>query len=307
MKKETATHLTTKKARAVSVTIIPIPFGDGVGETGGAVDTPKYLLRRGFAREFARAGFSVKQCPAITTQKMSPMTLSARGAVARELKLGRKCVALGGTHTISLGTIGGALEVFGDDLGLIWVDAHGDLNTHAISLTKDMRGMVFASLLGLDKKISHALVPRKLNKKNALHIGLKDADEAEIQLIQKNSLSVVTMGDMVTHGMSYATSHVKRLVGHTKYLWVSIDVDAIEKNDAPASAMASHGGLTYREIAHLAKYIGDSGNVVGVDIAEMTPNKDVRGKTAGVCLEIASSLLGAPSNWYTRYMDTYTK
>lgn len=307
MRKNTVLHLTTKKANRVSVSIIPIPFGDGVGETGGTVDTPKYLLKHGFARELERAGFSVKKCSTITTQKMPLMVSEARTAVAHELKSGRKCIALGGTHTVSLGTIGGAIEAFGDDLGLIWIDAHGDLNTHEISLTEDMRGMVFAALLGLDKKIPRTLLPLNLKKRNVLHLGLKDADLAEIELIQKNKLDVVTMGDLLVRGMPYMLARIQNLVRRTKYVWVSLDVDAIEKDDAPASAMASHGGLTYREITHIAKYVGDSDRVVGLDIAEMTPNKDVKGKTADVCLEVASSLLGAPSNWYTRYMNTYTK
>lgn len=300
-------HLCARDVSGTRAVILPIPFNESVRYTNDTAKAPAYLEKHGLSHALASVGFVVSTHPAIHEKRVARMVSVARTIVAQALRHEQKCIALGGTHTIALGTIGGALEVLGNDLGVIWIDAHGDLNTHEVSLTGDTRGMVLAALLGIDSSPLAGLVKKKLKSKNLLHVGLKDVEVAEVNLIRKHRLNVVTAENIARVGLVDCAKRIEGLAKKVKYVWVSLDIDAIDKDDAPASPMASKGGLTYREITHIMKYIGHMCCVVGMDIVEVAPKKDIQGKTARLCIELAASVLGASHTWYTSYMRKYAK
>lgn len=300
-------HLRTQDTSGTRISIVPIPFNDKIRNTNDTRRAPVYLKKHGLVTALEHTGFSVDVHPTIVEKSHESMASIAQDVVSNVLKRGDVCMALGGTHTVALGSVGGALRAFGPDLGVIWIDAHGDLNTHDTSLTGDVRGMVLAALMGIGDASLTSLLTKKLRTKNLLHVGLKDPDQAELDLIRRRALDVVTAAHIAADGLGECARRIERLARRTKHIWISLDVDSIDEVDAPASAMASRGGLLYREITNLVKHIGNTGCVVGMDIVEMAPAKDVDGKTARLCVELAASAFGGSYNWYSQYMDAYAR
>lgn len=225
------------------------------------------------------------------------------------LNQGTKVVALGGDHSMSLGTISGASAALGGDIGVVWIDAHGDMNTHKTSKTGHVHGMPAAALMGFGHLalVNIFASGAKVKKENMLFIGLQDVDQSEIDLIRREKLQVVTIMDMLEKGFGFATKKVGELQSRVKNIWVSLDVDAIDKDAAPASYMATSGGLTYREITNLAKYIGKACNVIGMDIAEFMPSRDDEDdKTTQLIIQLIANFLGGEYSWYTKYLRQYS-
>ncbi|MBX3111857.1 MAG: arginase [Fimbriimonadaceae bacterium] len=245
-----------------------------------------------------------------------------RKTVAGSLKKGHLPVVMGGDHSLAIGTVSGALDVYGDDLAVVWIDAHMDLNTPDTTPSGNMHGMPLAALTmlapgmhyGRTEKWSNALteawseilsdvVPRPgLRRSNVAWIGLRDVDEGEVRNQQGMPGSLVlTMQDV---DRLTAPGAIKALADWTastgaKKLWISFDVDALDPVFAPGTGTAVRGGLTYREGHLLAETLHEIGfteggpfQIVGVDLVEVNPLHDNRGETARVAIEWASSLFG---------------
>ncbi len=310
----------SKSNKKISILSIPLDIGSDNSEMAVA---PKYLLKLGLKESLESAGFNVAVLPEVSASKKSfwgknktkednlpdiyKVVLDVNKIVKEEVLAKNKIVAIGGDHAIAMGTIGGASEALDGELGVIWIDAHGDMNTHETSLTGNVHGMASAAILGFgDKKLTD-LIKTKIKKENILYIGLKDLDQAEIDLIRKESLSVVTTMDILQGGFSVITEKIDALRGRVNNIWISLDVDAIDKEYAPASSMATSGSLTYREITNLLTYIGKTSEVIGIDVVEITPNKDVNEKTGQLCIELITSAFGSKYNWYSKYINSYKK
>lgn len=224
--------------------------------------------------------------------------------VAGEIRLGRKVIALGGDNSISIGSLSGASVALQGDIGVIWIDAHGDINTDETTLSGNIHGMPIASLLGLGNKKLCSIYDesQKLKPENLLFIGLKDLDQAEIDIIRNNKIKSVTMLDIAEQGLKPAFDEIKKLSSKVKNIWVCLDIDSMDEECAPGTPMATKGGLNYRESINLAKYIGKICNVAGMDITELCPAMDKDNKTAKLVVELISCYLGSESNWYTEYM-----
>lgn len=214
-------------------------------------------------------------------------------------------VALGGDHSINLGVIGGASVALEGKFGLIYIDAHGDMNTAEGSLSHNIHGMHLASLMGFGaKKLSDAYKPgTKLAKENLLHIAGCDFDQAELDLIEEEDLTCFTMLDLISSGLAPLLRLIDDLSRRVENIWVSVDLDAIDSVYAPGVGIPNHGGLTYREIAAITEYIGQKCNVIGIDMVEYNPLKDSDSKTAELGIEIIAKLLGTNYSWYTNYMS----
>ena len=297
---------------------MPIPLDIGSDNTNMST-APKYLLKLGLQNVLENNGFKVSVLPQIYTPKKSSAKMTkdqalkeilkvikdSNKAVKGEILKGNKVLSIGGDHAIAIGTIGGAAEALKGDLGLIWIDAHGDLNTHETSPSGNVHGMSSAILLGFGDKKLDGLVKNKIKKENILFIGLKDLDQPEIDRIRKNKLSAITMFDIMMHGFPLIAEKVQSLKKRVNNIWITMDLDSVEKSDAPASAMATSGGLTYREVTNLLSYIGRTTNVVGLDIVEVTPNSDINNKTGRLCIELVAEAFGTKYNWYSEYMHHY--
>ncbi len=214
---------------------------------------------------------------------------------------GEKIIALGGDHSIDLGVVSGASVALKGDLGLIYLDAHGDMNTAETTLTGNIHGMHLASLLGFGTpQLAQVYGPApKITKNHLLHIGGCDFDQAEHDLVARHRLQTYSVYDLLTRSLGPLMQLIDGLRSRVSNIWVSLDLDVIDMLYAPGAGMPNRGGLTYREIAAIADYIGQNCNVVGIDVVEYNPLQDIDRKTAELGIELIAKFLGKSYNWYT--------
>lgn len=216
-----------------------------------------------------------------------------------------KTVVIGGDHSINLGAVSGASAAHEGDLGLIYLDAHGDMNTDQTTLTGNIHGMHLASLLGFGAKelIDLHKPGQKIAKNNLLHIGGSDFDQAEIDLIKDQQLPAFTLFDLLSKNLAPLLTMIDELANRVDNIWVSLDLDVIDRIYAPGAGMPNAKGLTYREIATIAEYIGDKCNVIGIDVVEYNPLQDEQNKTAELGIELIAKFFGKEYSWYTNYLN----
>jgi len=218
--------------------------------------------------------------------------------VREALAAGALPVVLGGDHALSAGSIAGASAFFaatGGHVGVVWVDAHGDLNTPATSRSGNVHGMPLAALLGHGDKAMTGLAGRTpaVRVSDLAVVGLRDVDDAEKAHVRKWNLPTFTMRALDEHGVRKVMEEALSIATKdTAGLWVSFDMDVIDPADAPGVGTAVPGGITYRE-AHLAmEMIADTGKLVGIDVVEVNPVLDERNRTAEVARELILSAVG---------------
>lgn len=217
---------------------------------------------------------------------------------------GKRVIALGGDHSINLGVVAGASGALGGDMGLIYLDAHGDMNTPETTLTGNIHGMHLAALLGWgpNELVNVHHDGAKIARNNLVHIGGSDFDQAELDLCEREALNTFMLFDLLAHGMGPLFKMIDDLANRVSNIWVSLDLDAIDEVYAPAAGMPNKKGLSYREVATLAEYIGRTGRVVGIDVVEYNPSQDINHKTAELGTELIAKFLGHDYSFYTNYL-----
>lgn len=217
---------------------------------------------------------------------------------------GRKAIILGGDHSITLGAFSGASNAVMGDIGMVYFDAHGDMNTEGTTLTGNIHGMHLAALMGFgaEELVYVTGEGAKMDKSNLLHIGGSDFDQAELDLIKHENLDTFTLFDLLTKGMGPLIEKIDALAKRVPNIYVSLDLDCIDQIYAPGAGMPNAKGLSYREIATLAAYIGQKCNVIGVDVVEYNPLQDVQNKTAELGIELIARFLGRDYSWYANYL-----
>ncbi len=216
------------------------------------------------------------------------------GLVAGAARDGFHPVVLGGDHSVALGTLAGLHEVHGAG-GVLWIDAHGDLNSPDTSPSGNVHGMVLAAALGQagarfegDGWGLPALDPLRV----AL-IGVRALDEGERALLGKLNLKVFTMSDVDRLGVEPVLREALEQVAGPGFVHVSLDMDAIDPEVAPGVGTPVRGGLSYRE-AHLAmELIAESGLASSLDVVEVNPVLDRENETGKLAVELVASALGA--------------
>ena len=201
---------------------------------------------------------------------------------------------LGGDHSIALGSITGVTRVH-KDVGLLWIDAHGDFNTEETTPSGNIHGMVLAALAGLGN--SHLTgvggwAP-KLTMQTIVIVGARDLDQGERELLRRHHVHVFTMPDIDQHGISSVMRQALAIAGQANDgIHVSLDMDALDPAYAPGVGTPVRGGLTYRE-AHLAmELVADSGRLIAMDVVEVNPILDRENATALLAVELVTSALG---------------
>jgi arginase len=220
-------------------------------------------------------------------------------AVVNTLAEGHTPLLLGGDHSLAAGSVSGVAEYYrrqGQKIGVIWIDAHSDINTPDTSPSGNVHGMPLASLLGLGPEALtniYGFAP-KVAPENAVLVGIRDVDATERANIHRAGLtSVFTMRDIDERGMRAVMEDAIAAAGKgTAGYHISLDMDWIDPEDAPGVGTPVRGGATYRE-AHLAmEIIADHGHMLSFEIVEVNPVIDEHNRTADLAVELACSAFG---------------
>lgn len=211
------------------------------------------------------------------------------------LSAGATPVFVGGDHSFSAGTVSAAASFHhhrGERIGLLWIDAHGDMNTHETSPTGNVHGMPLAALLGMGDPRYTGLrgFQPKVLPKNTVLVGIRDIDPAEGRLIEKSGVAYYTTRDIDERGMKAVMEDaIAQATDGTVGFHVSLDMDALDPFVAPGVGTPVLGGLTYRE-AHLAlEIVADSDSMLSFDVMEINPLLDHQNQTAEVAAKLTCS------------------
>ena len=211
---------------------------------------------------------------------------------------GRIPLVLGGDHSIAVGTVSGMSEAFRrgqKTLGLIWFDAHADMNTPETSPSGNVHGMPMASILGYGPKdLTHIFdFAPKIRPENAVMVGLRDVDRAERELVKRSGMRVFTMKDIDRRGIGNVLDEALAIVMKgTDGFAATLDADFLDPIESPGVATPVRGGADYRE-AHLAmEMIADTKKMVSFEITEINPILDDKNKTAHFGTELILSAFG---------------
>ena len=234
--------------------------------------------------------------------------------VSSSLKAGRTPIVLGGDHSIAIGSISGALDKFGEDVAVLWIDAHADINVPGNSPSGNLHGMILSALVGLPseakgeknaqwKQLLTDVVPaQRLRQRRIGWLGLRDVDSGERECIRSCKESyVATMHDVDRYGLVMCLERLEGWLwasGATK-LWISFDVDSLDPILAPGTGTAVRGGLSYREGHLIAELLHEAlqredcpYSLIGMDLVETNPMFDNSNETAKMTVEWVASLFG---------------
>jgi arginase len=207
-------------------------------------------------------------------------------------------LVLGGDHSIAVGTTAGAAAHFYKEskrIGVIWLDAHGDMNTPDSSPSGNVHGMPLASIMGYGPPELTDLAGHKpmVEPHSVALVGIRDLDSKERKLVKDSGVHVFTMRDIDERGMRDVMSEALRFAtDETAGVAVSLDLDFVDPTDAPGVGTPVRGGVTYRE-AHLAlEMIADSKSMVSFELVEINPVIDLHNATALLGVELVLSGLG---------------
>lgn len=300
-----------------TVYVLGVPMDHGAGRRGVGMG-PSALRIGGLHDALAQVGCSVHDLGDI--EVAAPETLAPGDPNARYLSLiaavcdevcrtsgtvfqqGGFPLVIGGDHSLAIGSISAsaahlhsATHGAPKSLGLIWFDAHADINTPQSSPSGNIHGMPLACLLGHGPPAltDLAFAGAKLDARHCALIGVRDIDGGERALLAASGIRVFTMADIDKRSMATVMAEALAVATTgTGMLHVSFDVDVLDPQVAPGTGTTKPGGLTYRE-AHLAlELVADSGRLTSMDMVEINPTLDVHNQTAELAVELIASALG---------------
>jgi len=218
--------------------------------------------------------------------------------VARSKHQGAVPLVIGGDHSLAAGSVAACAdwlrETTGLPLGLIWLDAHGDMNTPESTTSGNVHGMPLAALLGSGpvELASIGASPSVLARHTVL-VGIRNLDEREKTLVRNSGVHVFTMKDIDRDGIAIVAERALAIAQDgTGGLHVSFDLDVCDPSIAPGVGTPVKGGLSYREAHLMMELIADAGQLLALDLVEVNPTLDVRNATAQLATELALSALG---------------
>jgi arginase len=218
--------------------------------------------------------------------------------VEKACKLGKVPLVLGGDHSAAVGTVSGvsrALRAKRQSLGLIWIDAHADMNTPETSPSGNVHGMPLACCIGQGpRELTHIYnYAPKVDPAHVALVGVREVDQIEKPHVRRSGVRAFTMRDIDERGLRAVMEEAIRIATDgTAGLHLSLDMDFCDPVDAPGVGTPVRGGATYRE-AHLAlEMICDSRHMVSMEVVEVNPVIDERNRTADLAVELIMSGLG---------------
>jgi len=298
---------------AQKIRILGVPMD--LGQSRRGVDMgPSALRVAGLQSRLKQLGYQVEDIGNISVKQpeeqhygdkrakyLNEIAETCQGlAEAVEKTLGEEMMPLilGGDHSIAAGSVAGVSSFFKKQskrIGLIWLDAHGDVNTPETSPSGNVHGMPLASVMGYGASELTGLsgFKPKVEPQNIAMVGIRNLDAKERQLVKKSGVHVFTMRDIDERGMRDVMSEALRFASDdTNGVAVSLDMDFLNPSEAPGVGTPVRGGVTYRE-AHLAlEMIADSRSLVSFELVEINPVVDLHNKTAILGVELTLSGLG---------------
>jgi len=292
------------------IDIIGVPIEYGAGKHGVRLG-PDAVREAGLVESIAKLGLNVRDRGNIAvpnSQENEPRrpgnarhveavrTTAANVADAseRSVRNGAFPVIVGGDHSLAIGALAGLARALGPQ-GLIWIDAHADLNTPATSPTGNIHGMSVAAALGelTDIFPTGEFPAPSIDAKRCAFVGLRDLDPGERKALHDRGLACFTMSDIDRRGMGAVMEQALKIAcAGPRSVHVSLDIDSLDPALAPATGTPVPGGLTYRE-AHLAmEMIAESGCANSLEVTEINPVLDEHNRTAGLAVELICSALG---------------
>jgi arginase len=216
------------------------------------------------------------------------------GLVAEVAGRGALPLVLGGDHSVALGSLVGMAKVRGAG-GVVWIDAHGDLNTPETSPSGNVHGMVLAAALGLagEQFTRHGWPMPAVEPGKLALVGVRSLDDGERELLGRLDAKVFTMSEIDRIGVEPCMREALAHAAGAAFLHVSLDMDAVDPDDAPGVGTPVRGGFSYRE-AHLAmETVAESGLLDSMDVVEVNPILDRENATGQLAVELVASALGA--------------
>ncbi|MGA8028215.1 MAG: arginase [Bryobacteraceae bacterium] len=207
-------------------------------------------------------------------------------------------LVLGGDHSVAVGTVSGVSHVFrrrGERIGLIWIDAHADMNTPESSPSGNVHGMPLACCVGRGpRELTNIFeYSPKVEGRNVVLIGLRDVDKTEREVVRESGVTAFTMRDLDELGLRNVMQQAIAVVNDgTAGFHLSLDMDSVDPDEAPGVGTPVRGGMTYRE-AHLAmETICDCSRMVSMEVVEVNPVFDEANRTALLGVELVTSAMG---------------
>ena len=213
--------------------------------------------------------------------------------VVEESTAGARPLVLGGDHSVALGTLGGLASAHGVG-GVLWIDAHADINTPETSPSGNVHGMSLAAALGVagPEFESDAWPLPAVDPRRVVLLGLRQADAGERKLLHDAGVRVFTMSEIDRIGLERAVREAVDRVAGPGFVHVSLDMDALDPEVAPGVGTPVRGGLTYREAQLAMEMLAASGKLRSIEIAEVNPILDAGNRTAQLAVELIASALG---------------
>jgi arginase len=301
------------KEKQQTITVIGFPIDLGAGRRG--VDMgPSALRIAGLESKLERLGYKVEDIGDINIEIMerqkvtnpklkyldeilkTSKALAAR--VEKALEQNKFPLCIGGDHSMALGTIAGISSYCKKSnltLGVIWIDAHTDMNTDQTTPSGNIHGMPLAASMGLgySELVNLYGFSPKLKPENCAVIAARSIDPQERLNIKKLGLNVYTMSDVDKLGIHRIISRVlKQFKEKVDHIHVSFDVDSIDPNFAPGVGTPVPGGLSYREAHSLMESIAECGCMNSLEVAEVNPILDIRNSSAVFAADLIASSMG---------------
>jgi arginase len=296
-----------------TIAIIGAPLDLGAGRRG--VDMgPSALRLAGLNAKLSSLGYSVEDLGNVSVAQQESVPIGPDNA--RYLpQIAKTCaklaqmvntamtaqqfpLVLGGDHSVAVGTVAGVAAFFnqrGEKIGLIWIDAHADMNTPETSPSGNVHGMPLACCMGLGPhELTEILdFAPKVEPRNVVLIGIRDVDAREADEVRKSGVTVFTMRDIDELGLRSVLERAIDIAGKgAAGIHLSLDMDSVDPDEAPGVGTPVRGGMTYRE-AHLAmETLSDSGRLVSMEIVEVNPVLDTANRTALLGVELVTSAMG---------------
>jgi arginase len=293
------------------VSLIGVPTDIGAGVRGARMG-PEALRVAGLAQALEQAGLDVRDCgnirgPANPWQapvdgyRHLPEVVQWNELVHKvvhfELQSGRLPIMLGGDHCLGIGSISAVARhcrETGKKLRVLWLDAHADFNTAALTPSGNIHGMPVACLCGYGPKelIEIGGTVPAISPKMVRQIGIRSVDQGEKRLVHEAGLEVFDMRYIDEMGMRHTMELALATIDANTHLHVSFDVDFLDADIAPGVGTTVKGGPTYREAQLCMEMIADTGRLASLDVMELNPALDVRNGTAIVAVDLIESLFG---------------